>query len=100
VLADINGDGKLDLLVSTLGHGVVCLLNNGAGAFTNTTERSGTESRFGSMTMTLADVDGNGTLDLMSRITARRTSVTGPGSKCAGSMDGFELAPEFRDRLS
>src|SRR6185369_4700675 len=31
VFADIDGDGWLDLLVSTLGHGVICFLNDGKG---------------------------------------------------------------------
>jgi len=64
VFADLNGDGWLDLLVSTLGHGVVCFMNDGAGKFTNATSYAGTETTYGSMTMALADVDGNGTLDL------------------------------------
>ncbi|MHC1763149.1 MAG: FG-GAP-like repeat-containing protein [Verrucomicrobiia bacterium] len=64
VFADITGDGWLDLLISTLGHGVVCLVNSGDGRFTDTTRAAGTETRSGSMTLALADIDGNGTLDL------------------------------------
>ncbi|TMQ01402.1 MAG: CRTAC1 family protein [Verrucomicrobia bacterium] len=64
VFADINGDGWLDLLISTLGHGVLCFLNDGAGKFTNATPAAGTETTFGSTTLALADIDGNGTLDL------------------------------------
>ena len=50
VFADINGDGWLDLLISTLGHGVLCFLNDGAGKFTNATPAAGTETTFGSRT--------------------------------------------------
>ena len=64
VFADIDGDGRLDLLISTLGHGVLCFLNDGKGRFADVTQSAGTETRFGSTTMTLADIDGNGTLDL------------------------------------
>lgn len=64
VFADINGDGSLDLLVSTLSDGVVCLMNDRLGKFSDVTASAGTGSKFGSVTMALADVDGNGTLDL------------------------------------
>jgi len=64
VFADINGDGYLDLLISVTGRGVLCFLNDGHGRFVNATARAGTGSRYGSTTMALADVDGNGTLDL------------------------------------
>ena len=64
VFADINGDGNLDLLVATTGNGVLCFLNDGHGHFSDFTQQAGTASRYGSITMALADVDGNGTLDL------------------------------------
>ena len=64
VFADINGDGKPDLLVTTLAEGAVCFLNQGNGTFSNITAAAGTRSSSGSVTMALADVDGNGTLDL------------------------------------
>ncbi len=64
VLADITGDGALDLLLSANGAGVRCWRNDGHGHFTDVTTNAGTASRLGSMTMALADVDGNGTPDL------------------------------------
>ncbi len=64
VLADIDGDGHLDLLVCGIGTGTRLFLNNGTGRFTETTDRSGLASTHGSMSMALGDVDGNGTLDL------------------------------------
>lgn len=64
VFADINGDEHLDLLVTVNRRGVVCFLNDGRGRFTDATASAGTASKLGSTTMTLADVDGNGTLDL------------------------------------
>ena len=64
VFADVNGDGYVDLLVAVSGGGVICFLNDGHGKFANMTQAAGTASKFGSMTMALADVDGNGTLDL------------------------------------
>jgi hypothetical protein len=64
VFADINGDGTLDLLVATTGQGVRCFLNDGRGRFTDATRGARTASPHGSVTLALADVDGNGTLDL------------------------------------
>jgi hypothetical protein len=64
VLADLNGDGAPELLLSANGAGVRCWLNDGRGRFTEVTETAGTGSRHGSMTMALADVNGDGTPDL------------------------------------
>ncbi len=64
VFADVNGDGWLDLLVCVTGGGVQCFLNDGRGRFTDATTAARTASPLGSMTVALADVDGNGTLDL------------------------------------
>jgi hypothetical protein len=64
VFADIDGDGWVDLLISTSGRGILCFHNDQQGGFTNITGSAGTASNFGSMTLALADIDGNGTLDL------------------------------------
>jgi hypothetical protein len=64
VFADINGDGWLDLLVSTTGNGVLCFTNKGDRTFVDCSQHAGTLSKYAATTMTLADVDGNGTLDL------------------------------------
>src|SRR5262249_14108303 len=64
VFADINGDGKTGLLRTSLGRTQACLLNLANGRFTNITARAGLISKLGSTSMALADIDGNGTLDL------------------------------------
>jgi hypothetical protein len=64
VFADINGDGYLDLLVSTVGMGVRAFINQDGLEFQDATQRLGIGSDFGATSMTLADIDGNGTLDL------------------------------------
>lgn len=64
VLADINGDGALDLLLSINGQGVQCHINDGRGRFRDATATAGTAGNEGSTTLALADVDGDGSLDL------------------------------------
>src|SRR4030095_947384 len=64
VFADLNGDGSLDLLVTSMGGTKPRFLTECAGHFTNVTAAAGLTSRLGSTSMALADIDGNGTLDL------------------------------------
>jgi hypothetical protein len=65
VLADVDGDGHLDLLVTALGKSNRLFLGDGKGGFRDGTALAGlsTEPR-GSTTATLADIDGDGSLDL------------------------------------
>lgn len=65
VFADVDGDGDLDLVVTAMGGRNSLFLNDGSGRFSDATAQSGfvPESR-GSTTPALADVDGDGDLDL------------------------------------
>ena len=64
VFVDVNGDGALDLIVGTLGGPLKLWLNDGKGHFTDATAASGLDSGYAVTTLTLADVDGSGTLAL------------------------------------
>lgn len=64
VLADLNGDGASDLLVNTMGGGLRWFRNDGRGHFTEGEAPGGRSPRQGGMSLALADVDGNGTVDV------------------------------------
>src|SRR3989454_8231919 len=103
VFADVDGDGDLDLLVSTLGGGVALFLNDGHGVFTERTAEAGLASHAASMTMTLTDVDGDGHLDLYVANYKTRTAldIYPPQERAFDQVvrrvgDRFEVVPKFQ----
>ena len=64
LFGDVNGDGHLDLVLSSFGgpHGL--LFGDGRGRFVDVTEGSGITSKTGGTSMALSDLDGDGDLDL------------------------------------
>lgn len=104
VFADVDGDGKLDLLVSTLGGGVALFMNDGHGVFTERTAQAGLGGNTGSMTMTLTDVDGDGHLDLYVANYKTRSAmdVYPPQERTFDKVvrevrpQHFEVVPKFR----
>ena len=99
VFADINGDGFSDLLVATTGRGVLCFLNDGHGKFKDITEAAGTGSHHGSVGMTLADIDGNGTLDLYI-VNNRPDDIRDRGQVDVQMVKGkLSIPPALKDRL-
>lgn len=65
VFADVDGDGRLDLLVSGNNGPNFYFHNQGTGRFTNLTAAAGLLSRpLGATSMALADLNGDGALDL------------------------------------
>jgi hypothetical protein len=64
VLVDVDGDDDLDLLVTAVGGPSAFFANDGTGVFEERTEEVGLTSHYYGTTQTLADVDGDGDLDL------------------------------------
>ncbi len=62
--ADVNADGRLDLLVGMMSGPNALFLNQGQGRFTNVTAAAGLSARAGAHSLAMADVDGDGDLDL------------------------------------
>ncbi|HUS35340.1 MAG TPA: CRTAC1 family protein, partial [Verrucomicrobiae bacterium] len=61
--ADVNGDGKLDLLVNGIAAGTRLFLNEGGGKFQEALD-SGLSRTASPTSLALADIDGDGDLDL------------------------------------
>lgn len=105
--ADVDGDGDLDLLVHALGGPNALYLNDGTGHFTDGTEAAGLSSTLGSMSMTLADIDGDGDLDLyvVNNKVATVQDLFPPEDMQPSSIyrqteGGFEILPEWREHFT
>ncbi|MDA7497100.1 CRTAC1 family protein [bacterium] len=64
LFADVDGDGDSDLLVNGIRSGTRLFLNDGEGKFREETDAWGLRNQRGSTSMTMADVNGDGWLDL------------------------------------
>src|SRR5581483_6522358 len=96
-LADVDGDGHLDLLVNGIGTGTRLFINDGKGHFTES-RNSGLLRKYGATTLALADIDGDGDLDLyVANYRAETVRTTGYMILRAGEK--MMIRPEDRDRL-
>ncbi len=102
-LVDVDGDGDLDLLLTSIEGPKSLFLNDGAGRFAETPEDGLLDSR-GGMSSALADIDGDGDLDLyLTRYKSRSVLDLFPGDEVAfpntvrRTGREFEVVERFAD---
>ena len=64
LFADLNGNGFLDLVVTSYDGPIRLFFNNGEGVFTEQTDALKTDKNYGSTSIAAGDLSGNGALDL------------------------------------
>ena len=95
VFADVDGNGSLDLLVNGLGVGTRLFLNDGKGHFHEATA-SGLVRKYGATTLALADVNGDGYLDLYVA-NYRTTTIRTTGLPLLKINGKLSVRPEDRE---
>jgi hypothetical protein len=96
--ADLDGDGDLDLVVSSIGQGTLIFLNDGKGHFTVSGQAPLNRNR-AAMSMALADIDGDGDLDLYIA-NYRRTTIRDQPNTTFGisTLSGKPIVTHVNDR--
>ncbi|MDX2182398.1 MAG: VCBS repeat-containing protein [Gemmatimonadaceae bacterium] len=101
--ADVDRDGDADLVVGTLGGPLMLWRNDGAGRFTDATASSGLDAGYAVTTLTLADIDRDGDLDLYAATYKKRNALDAypPQARAFDQVvkktpSGYEVLPAWR----
>src|ERR1044071_6366653 len=95
VFADVDRNGTLDLLVNGLGAGTRLFLNDGKGHF-HEVAMSGLARKYAATTLALADVNGDGYLDLYVA-NYRTTTIRSTGLPLLKINGQLAIRPEDRE---
>ena len=105
-LADVNGDGALDLIVTARGGPNRLFINDGKGKFTEDLTFPGRESKLASTSIAVADVDSDGALDIYICNYRSRSYLddhieieSDLSKEWQRVRDGKELSPQFKDQF-
>ncbi|MCG8603514.1 FG-GAP-like repeat-containing protein [bacterium] len=105
-MADVDGDTDLDLLVTAVGGPNACFLNDGTGKFVDATRSSGISYDGGPASMTLADIEGDGDLDLYIANYKRKSAkdIWDPGELVFQRIvetvgNSQRIAPKYQDHF-
>ncbi len=97
--ADLDGDGKLDLLVNAIGGGTRLFRNLGDGRFEERKD-AGFKRELGAHSLAVADVDGDGDLDVYVANYRTATVRDNPVSVRLRQVNGeFVVPPPYEDRF-
>ena len=85
VLADVDGDRDLDLVVNTVGQGTHVFLNDGQAQFAELTKTNVLDPGRAGMSLAFGDIDGDGDLDLYVANYRKETIRDQPGLRLTGN---------------
>jgi hypothetical protein len=108
-LVDLDGDGDLDLVVSTVGNGLHIFINDGKAHFKEITADAPLNLRRGGTSLAFGDLDGDGWLDIYAANYRATALIDMPntrffyklinGKQTVTTVNGRPVSdPEFADR--
>jgi len=98
---DLDGDGDLDLFVTSCGGPNALFINDGSGRFANRTKVSGVEAmKFGSTSVAMSDVDGDGDLDIYVANYGENSILRSGGSVSVRTINGKQVVTgQYANRI-